>query len=365
MRRIDRPRWVAGDSFAMLRLDGAAAAVTPVPVKVLVVDDDALALRSIARTLELAGGFVVDVCDRPDDARERLLTGEYAVLVTDYQMPVTDGVALIESVESRCDTVPVLLTGHAAFDVVLDAVNRGHVYAFIAKPLRPQQLVATVRRAAERFDLGRALHVKVAELEQANAELTRRNSELESARAELERLQELAATDHKTGAHSYRFFVQRLEEEVARSRRYHLPLSLLLVDLDGFKAANDRLGHRAGDDVLRGVAKTLSQGVRLMDVVSRYGGDEFTVLLPNTTKVGAAVLAERLRVGLEVVGQGPAAAGAITASIGIASLPDEAIDSPEELIEAADRALYVAKTGGRNRCVLASPERVGGARHRG
>lgn len=339
--------------------------MTPVPVKVLVVDDDPLSLRSIERTLDLAGGFLVDLCERPEEARERLLSGEHAVLVTDYQMPGLDGVALIESVEARCDTVPVLLTGHAAFDVALEAINRGHVYAFLAKPYRPQQLVATVRRAAERFELGRALHRKVAELEQANAALTRRNAELERARAELERLNELAATDHKTGAHSYRFFAQRLEEEVARSRRYHLPLSLLLIDLDGFKAANDRLGHRAGDDVLRCVARTLSDGVRLMDVVARFGGDEFTVILPNTTKVGAAVLAERLRVGIEAVAHGAAAVGAITASIGVASLPDEDIDSPEALIEAADRALYLAKTGGRNRCVLARSEKVGGARRRG
>lgn len=323
--------------------------------KILCVDDDPLVLRSVERALSGAAELTVETASSPAAARARLRSGEFAVLVTDYEMPDENGVELIESVESSCDVVPVLMTGHSQLEVSLEAINRGHVYAFISKPWKGPELVATVRHAAERFHLGRALHNKIAELEQANEALSARNEELLRAQAEVRRLYDLAATDEKTGAHSYRYFAERLEEEMARSERYGLPLALVLLDLDGFKAANDRLGHIAGDRVLRAVADVLRSKVRVMDVVARFGGDEFAVLLPNTESTGAAILGERLRLGIANAALGGASPGEVTASVGIASIPYHSARTTTEMIEAADAALYDSKAAGRNRCSMASP----------
>jgi diguanylate cyclase (GGDEF)-like protein len=158
-----------------------------------------------------------------------------------------------------------------------------------------------------------------------------------------ERLAALATTDGLTGITNHRAFYERLGDEHQRSRRSEEPISVILLDVDRFKNYNDSFGHPAGDSVLKGVASLLVECVRATDVVARYGGEEFVVMLPETSLDSAVTIAERCRRAVETADWGHRT---VTASFGIAtSTPGMSVD---DLISSADRALYAAKSAGRN-----------------
>jgi diguanylate cyclase (GGDEF)-like protein len=158
------------------------------------------------------------------------------------------------------------------------------------------------------------------------------------------RLEELSFKDPLTGVYNRRYFALRLDEEAKRHARFAEPLSLVLLDIDRFKGINDSLGHRAGDDALKETARLIVANSRSFSIVTRYGGDEFAVLLVNTPKSGALKYAQRIR---DVIERHPFHHGPLTVSIGVAGLPDDVLDSGD-LVPAADRALYLAKRLGRN-----------------
>jgi diguanylate cyclase (GGDEF)-like protein len=157
-------------------------------------------------------------------------------------------------------------------------------------------------------------------------------------------LEQLAERDGLTGLLNHRAFHLRLATEVAHAQRVGSAISLLLVDLDHFKDINDHYGHLAGDDVLRRVAEVLQDVARDGDVVARVGGEEFCVLLPNTSSIGARLPAERVRAAVAII-RDPVP---LTVSVGVSSFPEDA-PIARELFERADEALYEAKRRGRNR----------------
>ena len=158
------------------------------------------------------------------------------------------------------------------------------------------------------------------------------------------RLEELSFKDPLTDVYNRRYFKLRLDEETKRHLRFEQPMALVLVDIDMFKEINDRHGHGVGDTVLRETAQLLVNQSRSFTTVTRYGGDEFAVLLANTPKSGAATYAARMK---GVIERYPFSHGRVTISLGVAGLPDDANDA-ESLFAAADRGLYEAKRGGRN-----------------
>jgi diguanylate cyclase (GGDEF)-like protein len=166
-----------------------------------------------------------------------------------------------------------------------------------------------------------------------------------------DRLLALSISDPLTDLKNRRFMAERLEDELARSRRYGSALALLMIDLDRLKEINDAVGHDAGDRALMRVADAIRSSARGTDVAARWGGDEFAVLAPNTDATSAVALAERIRAALR--GGGTAA---VTVSIGVSSATGDAPPSLEALVRAADASLYAAKRGGRDR--VGEPRRV-------
>ena len=169
--------------------------------------------------------------------------------------------------------------------------------------------------------------------------------------------EELSVTDPLTGLYNRRFLERRMEEEISRSMRQDLSLSVIIIDLDHFKNYNDLCGHLAGDRALKRTAHVLRRSARDMDIVTRYGGEEFCILLPGTSKKESLLVAERMRNSIDKESfprQELLPFGRLTASMGIASFPADG-NTAHALINAADIALYEAKTAGRNRTVLFEP----------
>jgi diguanylate cyclase (GGDEF)-like protein len=180
---------------------------------------------------------------------------------------------------------------------------------------------------------------------------------IENARL-FEETRQLAITDPLTGLANHRQFYDQLAREFRRSQRYRRPLTLLMLDLDRFKHFNDTYGHLAGDQALRETAGVLRQNARSVDLLARYGGEEFAIILPETEAERALIQAERVRssvAGHTLSGLEGEAAKGVTVSIGVASLAPR-MRRIEDLVQAADQALYRAKSSGRNRIVVATDE---------
>ncbi len=161
-----------------------------------------------------------------------------------------------------------------------------------------------------------------------------------------------ANTDALTGISSRRIIIEELERRVPEAQRYNLPLTVLLMDIDHFKQINDSYGHLKGDRVLKLISQKCKEIIRGIDLLGRYGGEEFLTICPNTSTADAAVLAERIRAMVENLSTfGEGSHGDLTISIGVASLSNKEM-SAQQLIHLADRALYVAKREGRNKVVI-------------
>ena len=357
----------------------------PILPRLMIVDDDDLIRRTFVR--QFGDKAVIREADSAEEARRLFSVGfDPHVVVADYWMPGETGIELLR----HCSRISprarrILMTGDGQAEILEQAVNEGHIHHFIRKPWNPAHLNELFRQMFEMIEMERKNELLVLEVKYANASLQRalddlkrhklmlekdldaRTRELIEANRRLEetnvRLAAAALRDGLTGLYNHATLVTRLDEELSRAQRYKSPVSILFCDIDHFKNYNDRLGHEVGDQVLKAVGVYLRLGSpavspsRKSDIVGRYGGEEFVVILPETDKVGAVTRANRLCRGMtmiDVPGAREQPLGCLSVSIGVATYPTDARTLPE-LLKCADLALYRAKEQGRNRVVEATP----------
>ena len=258
-----------------------------------------------------------------EDGLARLLAGGYVACLLDYQLGPKDGLQLIrEAVAAGCRTPIIFLTADSSSQVDIEAMNAGALDYLVKGEISPRSLERSLRYALKLGDT-------------------------------LEALRQLATRDQLTGMLNRREFDRIMAEEAERSQRFGQPLSLVMVDIDHFKAVNDTHGHPAGDAVLKEVAKILTAQLRSVDRVARYGGEEFALILMQTGRPAAGEVAQRV---VKTVAANPVVIEGgitlkLTISAGVAVLPND-VSRIELLVGAADRSLYAAKRGGRNRVVM-------------
>lgn len=296
---------------------------------VLIIDDSPSARERLRAVLEASGRFerILEARDGIEGLR-LLLSQAVEAVICDLEMPGLDGEKLLAAQRGRSggDELPFLfLTAQKDPDRMVRLLRNG-ACDIVRKPFHPAELLARLE-----------LHMRLRRLQ---AELRDKNATLA----------EISITDLVTGLRNRRYVSEFLSVELLRAARYKTPLGVLLLDLDYFKRVNDTYGHKAGDNVLQGVGERLRGCLRGTDMAGRFGGEEFLVVLPQTDLAGACILGERIRQAIaeEAFEIGSVPPIPITVSIGAAAL-SEGTQTAEQLVEAADAALYAAKHAGRDR----------------
>jgi diguanylate cyclase (GGDEF)-like protein len=319
-------------------------------LRILVVDDEPISLRIVVSLLERQGHRVT-VARNGHEALAAALGKPPQMVVTDWMMPEMDGLELckrLRSTDTGRDLYILILTGQNEEERIVEAFEAG-ADDHVAKPVNSRLLLARIRPGIRVIELQERLQGEVREKDEANARLA----------IEKRKFKVASMTDALTELPNRRYAMKRLEKEWATSARASLPLSVILLDIDHFKIVNDTYGHDVGDEVLKATAHAVNRVLRTSDTCTRMGGEEFLVICPGTPLEGAGQLAERIRVAIETNQvQRPAfTQGNVTVSLGVACNANGAAGSIDELLKAADEAVYQAKRLGRNRIAVAPAQR--------
>ncbi len=300
--------------------------------KVLLIDDDRMQFRLTQAHFSQfrSEHFELEWAETYEEGLSKLIRGDYAACLLDYQLGARDGLELIkDALAANCRVPIVFLTAETAENVDIEAMNAGALDYLVKGEINTRVLERSLRYARKLGDT-------------------------------LAALRRLATHDELTGLINRREFDRILAEEEERARRFGRPFGLILFDLDHFKKINDTQGHPVGDIVLRNLAKRFGAHLRSVDRIARIGGEEFAAILTEVDFVTASEVARRI---VEAIEREPVEVAEgnvlrVTISAGSAAIPRNAVEA-KSLIQAADKALYAAKARGRN-CAVAAVELEGG-----
>ena len=305
--------------------------------RILIVDDE-VAVRNTMHEYITTAGYYSEAVACAEDALELLETDSFHVVITDIMLPGMGGLELTKLIKRDNASDVIVMTGYSDVYSYEEAINVG-ASDFVIKPVRLEELLLRLKRVLKERDLT--------------------NERIRM----MEKLQKLAITDGLTRLYNSRSFYSQLEMEIDRVNRYQHPLTLLLLDIDHFKDYNDKFGHLEGDKVLVRFSQIIKSCLRTNDSAYRYGGEEFTVILPETAGEEAITVAQRIRAVLEAEPFSPkkGEAAKVTISIGVTEYsPKEELTT---FIQRADQAMYRSKRSGRNKVSMlyaeASPESAG------
>ncbi|MFV3379736.1 MULTISPECIES: PleD family two-component system response regulator [Pseudomonas] len=316
---------------------------------VLLVDDQAMIGEAVRRGLAHEENIDFHFCADPHQAVAQAMRIKPTVILQDLIMPGLDGLTLVREYRNNPATqdIPIIVLSTKEDPLVKSAAFAAGANDYLVKLPDTIELVARIRYHSrsyltllQRDEAYRALRVSQQQLLDTNL-----------------MLQRLMNSDGLTGLSNRRHFDEYLELEWRRAMREQQQLSLLMIDVDYFKAYNDSFGHLAGDEALRQVAEAIRGSCsRPTDLPARYGGEEFSLVLPNTSPGGARLIAEKLRqtvLALNIPHTAPEADACLTVSIGLATLTPGVGSHSRQLISAADKGLYLAKNNGRNQVGVA------------
>jgi len=296
-------------------------------LKILVCDDDP-ADRKLCRTYlqQIDSREIVLIeAGQKDEIQNALDRGRIDLVFMDIQMPEKSGMEWLAEIVKKQAAPVVMLTGSGSEEVAVQSLQEGAVGYLAKSTLSSKKLAETMDDAIKRWH------------------------QIRQSRANQEELEKLANIDSLTGLLNRGAILRMLDEQIKYAKRYGEELSLSLMDIDNFKSINDRYGHLAGDDVLEKIGTLMKQNIRDTDSAGRYGGEEFIIVLPRTNPSSALSVAERLRKTIEISKMNDSRGHefGITASQGLSSY--QAGEDKYSLISRADKALYKAKSNGRNR----------------
>ena len=261
----------------------------------------------------------------------------------DLKLEDMEGTEVVRKIREHFpEMMAIIITGVPSIDSAVAAM-KSSAFDYLTKPLDPEDVVSRIK-------LGWEKHRQVILVKQLLHNLRVTNLELEKAN---QKLNTLSTTDYLTLLYNHHHIMDVLEIEYQKARRFHSHFSIMMADVDHFKSINDTYGHQTGDKILAEFGSFLKEQVRSIDVVGRYGGEEFCVILPETDTAGAVVSGEKLRqnIARKTFTLADGLTVSITASIGISSVNDEGVNSVDIMLNHADGALYEAKLRGRNRVI--------------